>query len=211
VQKPSDLGFSDEGYELPPLDVRWHEIRATTRPPAPRRMARRGCSAMPRSAWSMPAREKRDSLPARIAKLMELRAEDPDAHRLIWHDLEAERLAIEKAIPGIGTVYGAQDDRPGEPHPGLPQRQPARAGGQAGDAGLGLNFQRFCWWAVFLGIGFKFNDFIQAIYRMQRFGQTFGWSPRHGAGRHHLHRGRARRARPPRAALEAARTRRCRS
>jgi hypothetical protein len=28
VQKPSDLGFSDEGYELPPLDVRWHEIAA---------------------------------------------------------------------------------------------------------------------------------------------------------------------------------------
>ncbi|TIY05975.1 MAG: DNA methylase N-4, partial [Mesorhizobium sp.] len=26
VQKPSDLGFSDEGYELPEIDVRWHEI-----------------------------------------------------------------------------------------------------------------------------------------------------------------------------------------
>ena len=26
VQRPSDLGFSDDGYELPPLDVRWHEI-----------------------------------------------------------------------------------------------------------------------------------------------------------------------------------------
>lgn len=26
VQKPSDLGFSDEGYNLPELDIRWHEI-----------------------------------------------------------------------------------------------------------------------------------------------------------------------------------------
>jgi SAM-dependent methyltransferase len=39
-------------------------------------------------------------------------------------------------------------------------------------AGSGTNFQRHCAWAVFLGIGFKFNDFIQAIHRIQRFGQT---------------------------------------
>jgi hypothetical protein len=37
--------------------------------------------------------------------------------------------------------------------------------------GSGCNFQRHCAWAVFLGIGFKFNDFIQAIHRLQRFGQ----------------------------------------
>jgi hypothetical protein len=36
-------------------------------------------------------------------------------------------------------------------------------------AGSGCNFQRHCAWAVFLGIGFKFNDFIQAIHRIQRF------------------------------------------
>src|SRR3546814_19267717 len=26
IQKPYDLGFSEEGYSLPPLEVRWHEI-----------------------------------------------------------------------------------------------------------------------------------------------------------------------------------------
>jgi DNA modification methylase len=36
-------------------------------------------------------------------------------------------------------------------------------------AGSGCNFQRYCAWAIFLGIGFKFNDFIQAIHRIQRF------------------------------------------
>src|SRR5207249_1822708 len=55
------------------------------------------------------AREKRNSLDARIAKMMELRADDPAVHRLIWHDLEDERRAIERAIPGIATVYGSQD------------------------------------------------------------------------------------------------------
>jgi DNA modification methylase len=37
--------------------------------------------------------------------------------------------------------------------------------------GSGCNFQRHCSRAVFLGIGFKFNDFIQAIHRLQRFQQ----------------------------------------
>lgn len=38
-------------------------------------------------------------------------------------------------------------------------------------AGAGCNFQRHCHQAVFLGIGFKFRDFIQAVHRIQRFGQ----------------------------------------
>lgn len=38
--------------------------------------------------------------------------------------------------------------------------------------GSGCNFQRHCHWAVYLGIGFKFNDFIQSIHRLQRFLQT---------------------------------------
>jgi hypothetical protein len=39
-------------------------------------------------------------------------------------------------------------------------------------AGAGCNFQRHCRKAVFVGIGFKFHDFIQAIHRIHRFGQT---------------------------------------
>lgn len=38
-------------------------------------------------------------------------------------------------------------------------------------AGSGGNFQRHCHREIFSGIGYKFNDFIQAIYRVQRFGQ----------------------------------------
>jgi len=39
-------------------------------------------------------------------------------------------------------------------------------------AGSGCNFQEHCHWAIYLGIGFKFNDFIQSIHRLQRFLQT---------------------------------------
>lgn len=172
VQRPSDLdpSFSDEGYELPPIDVRWHEIPSShgdagTEVWGQVRMFKQQAIGVVDAA-----REKRESLPARIAKLMEIRAEDPGAHRLIWHDLEAERDAIERAVPTAITVYGTQP---------LEEREAAVIAFSEGQTqelaskpvllGSGCNFQRHCWWAVFLGIGFKFKDFIQAIHRIQRF------------------------------------------
>ena len=173
IQKPSDLGFSDEGYVLPPLDLRWHEVPTDMASVGEERDGQGRMFPTAAIGVSDAAREKRDSLRSRIAKLVEIRAEDPGAHRLIWHDLEAERHAIEKAIPGIVSVYGAQD---------LEEREKSIIDFSDGAfpelaakpviAGSGCNFQRHCSWAVFLGIGFKFNDFIQAIHRIVRFGQA---------------------------------------
>src|SRR5690606_37994655 len=39
-------------------------------------------------------------------------------------------------------------------------------------AGSGCNFQRHCHRAVYAGIGFRFNDFIQSLHRIQRFQQS---------------------------------------
>lgn len=173
VERPSDLGFSDEGYELPEMVINWHELpsdhgEAGSEKSGQGRLLRNASASL-----SDAAREKRDSLPARIEKMMAIRAEDPDAHRLIWHDLEDERRAIEDAIAGVTTVYGSQD---------LDERERAiidfsngkirELAGKASIMGSGCNFQRHCWWAIFLGIGFKFNDFIQAVHRIQRFLQT---------------------------------------
>jgi hypothetical protein len=172
IQRPSDLGFTDDGYELPPLDLRWHELPADH---AAAGHERDGQGRMFRNAAagvSEAAREKRDSLGARVAKLLELRAEDPAAHRIIWHDLESERLAIEAAIPGVVSVYGAQDpdERAGAVRD-FSRGRVAELAGKPVMLGSGCNFQHHCSWAVFLGIGFKFKDFIQAVHRLQRFGQ----------------------------------------
>ena len=35
IQRPSDLGFSDEGYDLPPIEVRWHCVEADISDVAP--------------------------------------------------------------------------------------------------------------------------------------------------------------------------------
>ncbi len=173
VQRPSDLGFSDEGYELPALDIRWHEVPSDHSHAGNERNGQGRLLRNTAIGVQDAAAEKRESLSVRIGKLLEIRAEDPDAHRIIWHDLEAERHAIEAAIPSAISVYGSQD---------LDERERAIVQFSDGEfqelsakpviAGSGCNFQRHCAWAIYLGIGFKFNDFIQSVHRIQRFLQT---------------------------------------
>ncbi|GGF56570.1 hypothetical protein GCM10007301_15310 [Azorhizobium oxalatiphilum] len=173
VQKPSDLGFSDEGYDLPPLDIRWHEIASDHTAAGAEKSGQLRLLADASQGIIEASREKKRSLDDRVARMMEVRAEAPDAHRLIWHDLESERAAIEAAIPTVCSVWGNQD---------LDERERRVVGFARGEFaelatkpvlnGSGCNFQHHCSWAIYLGIGFKFHDFIQSVYRIQRFGQT---------------------------------------
>ena len=172
ITKPSDLGeeYSDEGYDLPPLDVRWHEIpsdhaQAGERNDGQKRMFRDAAIGIQDAA-----REKRSSLDARVEKLMEIRAEEPGEHRIIWHDLEDERRAIEAAIPDVVSVYGTQDlDDRERLVLEFSDGKSAELASKPVLLGSGCNFQRYCARAVFLGIGFKFADFIQACHRIRRF------------------------------------------
>lgn len=170
VQRPSDLGFSDDGYALPGMQVHYHSVPTDL----VGKEADRGGQMMLIRDHAIgvqgAAREKRETLPARIEAMKSILAADPDSHFLIWHDLEAERLAIEKALPGVVSVYGSQE---------LEERERRIVEFSDGAfkylaakpviAGSGCNFQRHCHKAIFLGIGFKFNDFIQAVHRIQRF------------------------------------------
>jgi DNA modification methylase len=175
LQKPSDLGpeYSDEGYKLPPLDIRWHEIPSDHSAAGTEKDGQGRLFANAAISVQDAAREKRESLPSRVAKLLELREESPEAHRIIWHDLEAERHAIEKAIPSAVSVYGSQDlDEREASVRAFSDGQIAELAAKPVMLGSGCNLQRHCSWAIFLGIGHKFYDLIQAIHRVQRFGQT---------------------------------------
>jgi DNA methylase/LAGLIDADG-like domain len=176
LQKPSDIGHPDDGYDLPPLDIRWHEVPSPMAPYFGEGQHRDGQGFMFRDASfgvTDAAREKRISMDARIAETAAIVAAAPDDHFLLWHDLEDERRAIEAAVPDAVTVWGSQD---------LDERERRITGFSDGEfrilatkpviAGSGCNFQRHCHRAVFTGIGFKFSDFIQAIHRIHRFLQT---------------------------------------
>lgn len=173
LEKPSDLGYSDKGYDLPGMDVFWHEVasdhtHAGEEVSGQIRMLKGDAIGVVAAS-----REKRDSQASRLEKLMELRALDPGAHRIIWHDLEDERELLGRSIRGLATIYGKQD---------LEERKRITNAFRDGEiqelaskaklSGSGSNFQRHCSWEIFFGIGFKFNDFLQAIYRVMRFLQT---------------------------------------
>lgn len=176
VTKPSDLGHDDKGFDLPEMDVNWHRIptdhqRAwdTSDNHGQRRLLMDSAGGIGQAMT-----EKRASMDARIAKAVEIvAADEPDEHWLLWHDLEAERKAILKAIPDAVDVYGSQPVEVKE------ERLLAFADGQIKHlatkpeiAGAGNNFQHYCARAVFVGVGYKFKDFIQAIHRIRRFQQS---------------------------------------
>lgn len=173
LQKPSDLGFSDEGYALPELKVIVHEVPANHDAAGTEKDGQGMLFKNVSLGVQQASAEKRDSLDARVSQMMQIINDDPDSHYLLWHDLEDERHAIQKALPEAVSVYGSQD---------LDEREQRIVEFSDGKfkylsakpviAGSGCNFQRHCHKAIFVGIGFKFNDFIQAVHRIQRFLQT---------------------------------------
>lgn len=170
LQKPSDLGHSDEGYELPDFDVIYHEVPTDHARAEFERDGQGNLFVDAAMSLRDASGEKRASLNNRVGKMREILEDDPDSHYLLWHDLEDERHAIKQAVPDAVSIYGSQD---------LEDREQAIVDFSDGKfkylsakpiiAGSGCNFQRHCHKAIFVGIGFKFNDFIQAIHRIHRF------------------------------------------
>lgn len=172
LQKPSDLGYSDDGYILPKLHVHYHEVSSADVERIDKRDGQKlmfGDAAISLQAASL---EKRGSIENRINKMVEIIKESKDDNFIIWHDQEMERHAIKRAIPEAIEVFGSQD---------IDTREDRIIGFSNGEfkylatkpilSGSGCNFQRHCNNAIFLGIGFKFNDFIQACHRIYRFMQ----------------------------------------
>lgn len=173
LSKPSDLGYSDEGYDLPPLDIRWHELPVDH---ATAGTDRHGQVKLIRDASISiqdEAREKRESLSARVQKMAEIVSASPQDHFILWHDMESERHAIKHAMPEAVEVYGTQDyDERERRVIDFSEGKTRLLATKKEISGQGCNFQRHCHRAIFLGIDYKFNDFIQAIHRIYRFLQT---------------------------------------
>lgn len=171
VTKPSDINpdYSDDGYVLPPLKVNWHEIpieygKAQDRDGQMKLFNDASVSLQEE------AKIKRDSIDARVTKMKEIVESAPDEHFLIWHDTNGERDAIKKALPESVYITGTMDYDLRE------QRIIDFSNGKTRIfstkkeiSGSGCNFQKYCHREIFVGIDYKFNDFIQAIHRCYRF------------------------------------------
>ena len=174
ITKPSDLNldYSDEGYDLPPLEVRWHELPIHYGDAVDKngqiQLFQEAAEGLKEAASV-----KRDSIDVRVAEMKRIVDESPEDNFLLWHDLENERHAIKKALPETVDIYGSMDYDLRE------QRVIDFSNGKTrlfatkkSLSGSGCNFQRHCHREIFLGIDYEFNDFIQAVHRCYRFLQT---------------------------------------
>lgn len=174
ITKPSDVNpkYSDDGYVLPPLDVRWHEIPIhygdTSDKTGQMQLFTEAAAGLKEAA-----EVKRNSIDQRVEKMKEIVESLPEEHFLLWHDLESERKAILKAIPEVVDIYGSQDyDLREKRVIDFAQGRIKLFATKKSISGSGCNFQRYCHREIFLGIDYEFNDFIQAVHRCYRFLQT---------------------------------------
>nr|DAZ44470.1 MAG TPA: Helicase of the snf2 rad54 family [Caudoviricetes sp.] len=174
ITKPSDVNpeYSDDGYVLPPLDVRWHEIPIhygdTSDKTGQMQLFTEAAAGLKEAA-----EVKRNSIDQRVEKMKEIVESSHEEHFLLWHDLESERKAILKAVPEVVDIYGSQDyDLREKRVIDFAQGRIKLFATKKSISGSGCNFQRYCHREIFLGIDYEFNDFIQAVHRCYRFLQT---------------------------------------
>lgn len=174
IQKPSDIGCSDEGYELPELDVRYHMVKVKDRGLIADRDGSLKMFRDTSKGLIEAAREKRDSLQIRVEKAIELVNAAPDDHILLWHHLDDEYKALQKLLPEVKVIHGGQDYRLREEYAyGFKHGKYKYLATKPRISGSGCNFQKHCHHAVFVGINYEFKDFIQALHRILRFMQKY--------------------------------------
>ena len=172
LQKPSDLGFSDEGYDLPALEMRYHKVAAKLseagiEPNGQGRLLRDAAMGVVEAS-----REARDTIDARVRRVAELVQQSAGDHFILWHDLEDERRAIERALPSAKSVFGAQAiDRNEEIADAFAKGHFRLLAAKPSMLGAGRNFQYHCHRAIIFPT-YKFHDFLQSLHRIWRFMQA---------------------------------------
>ncbi len=168
---PSDIGFDDAGYTLPALDTVTHVVDVDV-------LAERGDGLFRSpslSATSVHA-EKRRTVHARARRIAELVAAERDEQWVVWCETDYEADALVQAITALDAapleVRGSHS---------LERKEAAAEAFAAGSArvlvskpsifGWGLNWQHVAR-VAFVGAGFSYESFYQAVRRSWRFGQT---------------------------------------
>ena len=176
ITKPSDVNpsYSDEGYDLPDLKIIYHKVEADhstagSEDDGQIKMFRDAAMGLKEAA-----KEKHDSIPVRVNETLEILKNNPDEHFILWHNLEAERYALQKAVPQAGFVFGSQDiEKNVEITRRFKNGKLQYLATKPDISAQGGNMQYHCHKCIFVGIDYKFNDFIQAVHRIYRFQQNY--------------------------------------
>ncbi len=167
VRKPSDLGFDDALYNLPPLTVQQHTVSSADYDPAETGML----FALEANTLSERRAARKGSLSHRVAACAEM-VNGIAGPWVVWCDLNAEGDALREAIPGSVEIRGSDTVEAKE------QRLLDFAAGKIrvliskpSICGWGLNWQH-CHRIAFVGVTDSWEAYYQAVRRCWRFGQT---------------------------------------
>ena len=165
IKKPSDLGFEDGPFQLPGLDIEPHFVGTDWRPDD-------RLFALDLQGVTEQSRVRRATLDDRVSTAVELVAAEPDEAWLLWCGLNDEASALAAAIPDAVDVRGSDDpDDKAEALLDFAEGRTRVLVTKAGIAGFGMNFQR-CARMAFVGLGYSYEQYYQALRRCHRFGQT---------------------------------------
>jgi len=162
MRKPSDLGFSDEGFVLPPLREVEHLVDVQTLPDGM-------LFALPAVGLKEQREERRRSMQERCEKVAEL-VNSTGKPALVWCHMNDEGDLLERLIPDAVQVAGKDSDENKE------SRLLDFADGNARVlvskqkiGGWGLNFQHCAHVVTFPS--HSFEGYYQGVRRCWRFGQ----------------------------------------
>ena len=164
VRWPSDLGFDDAGFDLPELTVEPHFVETDYQPEG-------RLFILELEGITEASAVRRGTLDDRVAAAVEIVNREPGEPWLIWCGMNAEADALTKALPAVTEIRGADSaDTKEAGLLGFANGDIDRLVTKASIAGFGMNFQR-CARMVFVGLGYSFEQYYQAIRRCWRFGQ----------------------------------------
>jgi DNA modification methylase len=163
VRRPSDLGYSDEGYDLPPLTISPLWVESGYVPEG--QLFFTGLKGIQGRTDV-----RRASLDGRVDTAAALVNAD-DEPWIVWCGLNDESKALAAAIPGAVEVEGSMSVE--EKIARIEAFQDGRTRvlvTKPKIAGFGMNFQH-CAKMVFVGLSDSFESYYQCVRRCWRFGQ----------------------------------------
>lgn len=164
---PSELGFSDEGYQLPPLNIEQVVVSSGDGPKGEFLFPGMGLGGIRGRIGA-----RRDSIDARTAEAVRI-VRESDEQWLVWCGLNDEQSLMTSWLNGDHvSVEGKHSEDIKRDRIMAFLKGDARVlVTKPKIAGFGLNLQ-CCHNMLFLGIGDSYETYYQAIRRCYRFGQT---------------------------------------
>lgn len=178
VDTPSTIGGSDEGYTLPPLDLRFYALAVdhTRAWDMTDKKGQRYLLLPDNPSSTEMWREKRVTYRGRVSKAIELDEECAGDYHILWCDLNDESKLLAKELEAkYGKDWGVEvrgDDSLEDKEAKLDafsRGDAVRIVTKSKIAGLGLNWQH-CAYQTMVSINYSWEKFAQMLARTNRFG-----------------------------------------